>query len=50
MRYAFIKQERPGFPLTALCRVLRVSPSGYYNWLRRRESLRAGRNRMLVSH
>jgi transposase InsO family protein len=48
MRYAFIKQERTRFPITALCRVLRVSPSGYYNWLRRRESLRSGKNRLLA--
>lgn len=48
MRYAFIKQERKKFPISALCRVLRVSPSGYYSWLRRRVSLRARRNRMLA--
>ena len=29
MKYAWIKEHRDSFPVTALCRVLQVSPSGY---------------------
>ena len=34
--YAFMKAYRAMFPLAAMCRVLGLSPSGYYDWLRRR--------------
>jgi putative transposase len=36
------------FPVAALCRVLRVSKSGYYAWLRRPASLRVTRDALLV--
>ena len=32
------------FPLAAMCRVLGLSPSGYYGWLNRPPSARAGRD------
>ena len=32
MRFTFIHRERTLFPITALCRVLRVSCSGYHAW------------------
>lgn len=50
MRYSFIRDYRQQFRLAALCRVLRVSKSGYFAWLHRPKSLRAGRNRRLVIH
>lgn len=36
------------FPLAALCRVLKVSHSGYYAWLNRPQSARAKRDALLV--
>ena len=41
MRFAFIDSEKAAYPLRILCRVLRVSKSGYYAWLRRDPSDRA---------
>ena len=48
MRYRFIREHRRQFPVWALCRVLRVSASGYYDWLSRPEGARAARNRWLA--
>ena len=41
MRFAFIDLEKVTYPLRLLCRVLQVSKSGYYAWLRRDPSVRA---------
>lgn len=41
MRFAFIDSEKAAYPLRLLCRVLQVSKSGYYAWLRRGPSCRA---------
>ena len=41
MRFAFIDLEKVTYPLRILCRVLQVSKSGYYAWLRRDPSVRA---------
>jgi transposase InsO family protein len=41
MRFAFIDSEKAAYPLRLLCRVLQVSKSGYYAWLRRDPSVRA---------
>jgi transposase InsO family protein len=49
VRYSFIQKHYQQFRLAALCRVLRVSPSGYCAWLRRPESPRAQQNRALVT-
>jgi transposase InsO family protein len=48
MRYRFIQQHRKQFPISAMCRVMQVSPSGYYDWRARPQSPRAGQNRALV--
>ena len=34
MKYAFIVEHRPLFSISAMCRVLRVHPSGFYAWLK----------------
>lgn len=40
MRFRFIQAERMHFPVTVLCRVLRVSTSGFYAWMKRAPSNR----------
>ena len=47
MRFAFIRAEKASWPVRAMCRVLRVSPSGFYAWLLRPESAHQGRDRAL---
>ena len=41
MRYAFVAEHRPVFPVRAMCRCLRLHPSGFYAWLRNPLSKRA---------
>lgn len=38
MRYAFIASQSEAYPISALCRALQVSVSGYYAWQRRSPS------------
>ena len=40
MRFAFIDVEKTSYPMRILCRVLKVSPSGYYSWRNRKPSQR----------
>ena len=47
MKYAFIKQK-PAKSVARWCRLLGVSRSGYYDWLRRGESARAVEDRRLL--
>jgi hypothetical protein len=39
--YEFIKANRERYSVQALCRVLEVAPSGYYDWLQQATSNRA---------
>jgi len=48
VRYSFIREHRKQFRVAALCRVLKVSASGYFAWLGRPESPRAAENRALM--
>jgi hypothetical protein len=32
MRFRFIEDHRSQYPVTIMCRVLDVSPAGYYGW------------------
>jgi transposase InsO family protein len=41
MRYDFVERHRERWPVRLMCRVLRVSPGGYYDWRGRPTSSRA---------
>jgi putative transposase len=49
VKFAFIQAEKAFYPLRVLCRVLNVSPSGYYAWTRRMPSMRAARDASLAT-
>jgi transposase InsO family protein len=49
VKYRFIQSQRTQFSVAALCRVLEVSKSGYYDWRDRPESNRAKRHRYLLT-
>ena len=50
MKYAYIKHHRQQFPTAAMCKALKVSRSGYYDWCKRGESQRCRRDRTLLGH
>ena len=47
MRFQFMENQRDEFPVTRMCEVLDVSPSGYYVWRKRPVSAREMANREL---
>ncbi len=48
MRYDFVERHRERWPVRLMCRVLQVSPGGYYDWRGRPRSTRAARLDALV--
>jgi transposase InsO family protein len=48
MRFGFIEAEKANFSIAAMCRVLRVTRSGYYSWRKRQASARWLRDRKLL--
>ena len=50
MRYAVITRHRDEFAVRLMCRVLAVTPSGYYAFLKRPESWRAVIDDVLMAH
>lgn len=48
MRFRIIEDCRDAYPVRVLCDALSVSPSGYYAWRTRPESLRKAANRQLL--
>ncbi len=49
MTFAFIEQHAGTWPVRLMCRVLAVSPSGYYDWRSRPESARSASDRQLLA-
>lgn len=47
-RYQFIARERNTWPVARMCRVLGVSVSGFYDWLKRKQGPRAQANAQLT--
>jgi len=47
MKFAFIDAEKATWPVRPMCRVLEVSPAGYYAWRSRPESVRTTEDRKL---
>ncbi len=41
MKHAFVAEHRPLFSVLAMCRCLRIHPSGFYAWLKNPLSKRA---------
>ncbi len=48
MRYDFVERHRGRWPVRLMCRVLHVSPGGYYGWRGRPQSSTAARHDALV--
>jgi transposase InsO family protein len=48
MRFRFIEDHRPDYPVRIMCGALDVSPAGYYAWRSRPESRRSAANRDLL--
>ena len=49
MRCQAIRAHTGRVPVRLMCRILALSPSGYYAWVARPESRRAAENRRLVA-
>ena len=49
MRFQAIEGHAGKYPVRLMCRVLRVSTSGYFAWRKRPESLREGKDRELLA-
>ena len=50
MRYSFIQEHEELYPVSQLCRVMQVSRSGYYAWLKREPSQRQKEDVMFTEH
>ena len=50
MKYEFMKEHRDRHKLESMCKVLKVSRSGYYAWKRRRPSKRQRENMELLTN
>src|SRR3954464_5627456 len=48
MRYDFVERHRGRWPVRLMCRVLHVSPGGYYDWRGRPQSGQAQRREALI--
>lgn len=48
MRYEFIQEEKKAFPVTLLCKTMKVTRSGYYAWTNRGESRHSQENKQMA--
>ena len=48
MRYAFIKEHEPQYPVRRMCHVMAVHPSGYYAWRKEPVSAKQKDNQRLT--
>ena len=48
MKFRFVRHHRRRWPVGVMCRVLKVSRSGYYAWTKRRPSARSQRQQKLL--
>ena len=46
--FRLIQAERANFPISLMCRLLRVARSGFYSWQARRESLRSREDKQVL--
>lgn len=49
MRYRFIAREKKAYPVTVLCRVMRVSTSGFYDYQKRQQTPADAEHEALVA-
>lgn len=49
MRYEFIQEEKKAFPVTLLCKTMKVTRSGYYAWINRGASRHSQVNKQMAS-
>jgi transposase InsO family protein len=49
MKFAFVRDHRHRWPVTIICRVLQVTRSGFYEWLKRKPSARTLRQEQLLT-
>lgn len=49
MKFAFIREKKVAFPVATMCRVLEVSTSGFYDWLKTPESARTKQDVVLAA-
>lgn len=49
MKFRFVKDHRRRWPAAVICRVLRVTRSGFYAWLKRKPSARQVRQQQLLA-
>jgi len=49
VRYSFIKRQKKAFPADRLCRLLKVSRSGYYDYLERGDSCKPSEEMALIT-
>ena len=48
MRFQFLKEHQKKYNIKKVCKILKVSRSGYYDYLKRRKSNRAIENEALT--
>jgi putative transposase len=50
VKYAFIREQEPDYPVRRLCKVMAVHPSGYYAWRGGAASVRSREDQRLLGH